>query len=508
LLACNSADQGNRAQGALKALSIIREQRIAKLKSKIEATRLILERYEIELASLNLWNANTPFSRPFPPEIIDSALKHVLLDPKLGQGEEQALQRTAVRLVCRDWNSMIISKPAFWTKFFVQVNMGHRLQLETQLRTYAMQLPRTLDEGLHFTADGGIYGLDPSDEHDSKVDSLISLVRESSPRWSTIDISGLAFNGLASSLFARPESRKTHWNSLRTLSVSSGCRLGSDNSQIDLPPNRFPLLEAIYLPYTTQPLLRWNLPWSQLKHLSFETYTDHLNECLSVLGQCVRLETLKLITEGDAAMDRGDLPRMTLPSLLSFQLEVDQAHYSLFTGILLRLTLPRLQSLEICDRWSTNKTKSCVVLQTMRMILQESKCELQSLYLYSDILDPEDAESPVVTVDEPTLGALLHDVQNTLRKLTISVVGLTGEFLRGFEPECLEEFDFRDCLPPAVLMAEGELVGWLEQQMRREGGRERCRRMKTTLHREDTDYTPSNQWYELGKDGYPFFINP
>ena len=471
------------------------EQEISALREKIEATRCLLKEQEERLATLLLWNTKTPFSQAWPPEIIDEVIEHLLSDYS-GGFEQQAIQRGQIRLVCRTWDHLVLSKPALWTRFFFQLGPHCRRSLRARLQACELQLPRSLDQGLQFFAEGTKIG----SKDKSILNSFASLMRNSSTRWTSITLSGWALYPLLQRLFSKSYKGNTvyRWSSLHTLSMS-GCGPG-DEDRIDLPPERFPALRALHFTDIALELFVWKLPWAQLKSLHFKTDTTHLSIHLEVLGQCVNLEDLEFTSVEGSLAPHATRPEIELPSLLSFKLIAYDAHQSLFEQVLPRLILPRLQSLEICDGWTSTEDQSRAFVEALCQIVEQSRCNLQSLRFFTD---GEWIQAPI---HEPSLAALLHKTQTTLRKLVIRSIGVTGRFLRGFDPDNLEEFVMLEELTLGAPEAETELAWWLDQQTKREGGKERCQRMKTTFYRQNRNALASERWKLLEMEGYPFEI--
>ena len=470
-------------------------------KAETEGSPPVLENQEAEQAT-NPFTLQ-PFSQPFPPEIINTIIEILLNDeppsPWTSEDDFPALHITPIRLVCRAWNQWTVSNPALWTRFFFKLEAGKLEWVQAQTKIGEIQMSRSGNHGLHLYISG--WG-SASEDSAASVEPFISFILQSSDRWASINIFGIAFEWLFASLVG-PDGTRTRWSTLHTLNVSY-CSLVSDG-ELSLPTSHFPFLRAIHIHKTYDRVLSWKLPWTQLTHLTISEDTRSLNENLQVLSQCTNLESLALIAKPYDDETSPLWTRVVVPNLSNFKLAITFADQrSLLEDVLPRLVFPRLRSLELHESCVDLEapTDSSPPIQLLCKIVENSECELQLLHLH--LLD----ESRRPPQHESALSALLQRTQRTLRTVVLDGIGFTGSCLRGFQPECLEDFVVQDLFPEIEDKMHLNLARWLRSQIRREGGRERCQKMKTTFHSQDEDFAVCQEWKRLEEEGYPLSIVP
>ena len=439
-------------------------------------------------------NTITPFPQPFPTEVLNIIMEMLLLKkgpPKLwvAKIKRRYLRKNTIRLVCRTWNQLVTSNSALWTQFafYLDADKLDRLQVQTEMAE--LQMSRSGNHGLHLYIGGQGHALKKSAE---SVKQFMSFIQQSSDRWESIDIFEDAFAWLFESLLVGPDGTSTRWNNLRAL-TASWCALIWDGD-LTLPASHFPSLQVIHMNRQNYRVLSWDLPWQQLRDLSIESETSNLGEDLHTLRQCVNLERLALTARHSSGNATPPNSSVVLPSLLSFELTLEDCFQTLLTNVLPYLVLPRLQSLELRESWPRFKpTPSWTSLYALLQIIENSKCDLQELQVY--LFEEEGA-----AYRGPALRALLQRTQQTLRKLVVEGFGLTSAFLHDFEPELLEDFYVKECLPEEEDEITRGLVRWLRIQKQREGATERLRRMETTFYCDDKNLVDSDQWKALEEE--------
>jgi len=419
----------------------------------------LFKKQEAEQATL--MNALSPFPRSFPPEILDTAIEFLLLDEPpsawTSKDDNPYLQTTTIRLVCRTWNSLVLSRPVFWTRLFFKLEAHEEKWLEPQTRNGKLRMSRCGDHGLQLYISGDVTMVDWGEQ---SVKSFISFIKQSSDRWTSLNIWGSSYASFFALILADSNGVRTQWGSLHTLNVADSSLIEEDD--LILPSSCFPLLQAIELNLGwSDAVLSYNLPWSQLTQLSFQGRTDELDEHLTTLSQCINLESLTLTSEEHHEIDSTPGDKVVVPSLRSFKLIAADCSQSLLTNVLPRLILPRLQSLEFVERFSSG---SDTPLHALCQIVDGSRCELQDLQVR--LLERGSPHQ------ERALGALLQRTRHTLRTLVVEGVGLTGKFLEDFKPERLEDFIFQESLLDAE--PDSSLARWLRNQMQKEDWNGRC----------------------------------
>ena len=464
-----------------------------------ELSLLQNENAENDTTSFTLLNNLTPFSRPFPPEIVDIIIEFLLDEIPIRWTTDDGLpvpETTSARLVCRAWNQQIVSNPALWTRFFFKLDAGKLDWLRTQTEMGELQMSRSGNLGLHLYIIGQRDALDTSVQI---VQSFISFIQQHLHRWESITTAGWVFGWLFAPLLVGPDDGRDQRSPLRTLN-DSHCRQIENNGS-NPPESHFASLQSIRLCEPGNAVLSWNLPWTQLRDLSFTGKSSDLSQHLHILGQCVNLESLALKAEYcHEGIDRSPTQTsVVLPSLQSFKLSLEDSYQRyLLRYILPRLVFPRLQSLELYEsRANDHPPPHGTALYVLCQMVENSRCNLQELQVY--LHDDEDGS----VHQEPGLIALLKRTQHTLRKLVVSSVGLGGAFLQDFDPERLEEFVVQEWLDASEAELTRSLVLWLRNQRQREGATERLQRMRTAFYHIDRELVPRDQWKKLFEEENP-----
>jgi len=467
---------------------------MAASKAEVEGAPLVVQRQEADGATKPF--TPIPFSQPLPAEIIDIVIEFLLLKEEaphawIIEAKHPSLRTNIIRLVCRAWNQRVLSNPFLWTRFFFKLNADKPDWLRAQIEVGELQMSRCGDHGLHLRIGGGGR---PLKESADSVQMFISFIRRSSDRWASINITGSAFTWLFSSLLVGPGGARTRWCTLRASNVSR-CPLTPPRHRVCyMPATHFPSLQDIYLYEAGYSILSWDLPWSQLRHLSFVRDRANLSESIHVFGQCVNLESLALNArhcDGDTNPPHSSV---VLPSLRSFKVNLEDCDQTLLTNILPYLVFPRLQSLELHESWPSFETPpDWTALYSLLQIIENSKCDVQDLQVYL-------SEGGGIVYWEPALNDLLQRTQKTLRKLLVDGVGLTGSFLQDFQPDCLEDFVVMEWQLEAENELTRGLVRWLRNQKRREGAMERLQKMERTFYCDDNDLVASGRWKVLEEE--------
>ncbi|KAJ3496430.1 hypothetical protein NMY22_g19812 [Coprinellus aureogranulatus] len=290
--------------------------------------------------------------RDLPPEILLRIFRFlVTVSGGHGCASWQAqLMRTSLRLVCSEWNQLVLHDPSMWTAVFIDVedvlDEIESLQDDCAIQSVtsgkkssSFSIPKPLLDRIRQCMGRGkdlpkslrlvfpdIDSMERFGRHRIDID-LFKCVRQQSS-WESIsihfsdDLDGT--NGQVTRSF-RPTGLPSPvawgmWSTVHTLELSMDMNTDEDldweefdalgtipqfehethderfssRPEFTLSAHACPALRVVSLQLSARNLLQWDLPWSQLTDLKLATFANRSTDYVNVLRHCAVLERLEI----------------------------------------------------------------------------------------------------------------------------------------------------------------------------------------------------------------------
>ncbi|KAF6748161.1 hypothetical protein DFP72DRAFT_1146742 [Ephemerocybe angulata] len=441
------------------------------------------------------------FSRPtiddIPYELLNEVLKLSIPNEKRGISYKFETSRTALRLVSRRWNSVIIQNPRLWNYVSLKIQSmpkdgcidnetqrRHVLRLN-QIRAAAHRsgkIPRVLHLNL---ATASAY----TDEFERKI------LR------GTVDFQIFPVGGATSHSKAWPALRRVLIDYRLEIDQGEGDTRGSNPPLVFLfmSTERFPSLRSVTLALDLWTLPMCQLPWGQLTKLNLSAIQGPFSEYVHILAQCGFLESLCILVEtlghNFAASDASSISTVTLPKLKTLNLALKDTS-DIIHSFLAKIKLPSLTALSVKECPRVIHPQDRLMLGIAHLVKQ-SNCNI----LHLDIKLMLDVS--VEELDEHCL-AYLVKASPSLKTLKFGAAHVKGMFFAKIYDQPLSNlrsitiFSNYDDEKIKNLAAEA-FVNWVKHWVQgnkgsrlEDGDKGKIPPFKATYHAERDGYVPKN----------------
>ncbi|KAF5309658.1 hypothetical protein D9611_014051 [Ephemerocybe angulata] len=462
------------------------------------------------------------FSHPtiddIPYEILNEVLKLSIPNEKRGLSYTFERSRTALRLVSRRWNGVIIQNPRLWNYVSIKIqpfpkdgyidnetHQRHVLRLD-QIRAAAQRsgkIPRELHLNL---ATASAY----TDEFERKIlRGTVDFVHSIS-NWISVEVF-TSDSRVVQQIFpvGGATSYSKAWPALRRVLIDYRLEIdqGEGDTRGSNPPpvflfmstERFPSLRSVTLALDLWTLPMCQLPWGQLTKLNLSAIQGPFSEYVHILAQCGFLESLCILVEtlghNFAASDASSISIVTLPKLKTLNLTLKDTS-DIIHSFLAKIKLPSLTALSVKECPRVIHPQDRLMLGIAHLVKQ-SNCNI----LHLDIKLMLDVS--VEELDEHCL-AYLVKASPSLKTLKFGAAHVKGMFFAKIYDQPLSNlrsitiFSNYDDEKIKNLAAEA-FVNWVKHWVQgnkgsrlEDGDKGKIPPFKATYHAERDGYVPKN----------------